>query len=284
MLGAMPILQPPPAQVQPVPKPAPSATLPAWFPVPGGLEVRPDSVNFFEFDEEPMELRNPAGGALVRVQAEGRVWRFALRGEGVRMGALALQERVKEHLGLRGWSLVWPERGIARFTGEGRDLWFRTTAATGELRCVLVEKAPPPLILLPVPGPTPVLPKPDADFPYLPPWPGAILVATAPSQQPVGVTLANGEQRMVLVNWIDKEYHLARPISPHAFLTTYRAALLQAGWEIEGSHKGAVLELQALYQKEGRDLRATLRFAGGDAMGIAVSDVGAQVPGAGKGK
>lgn len=232
---------------------------------------------FQEFDEEPMEFRNPATGALVRVKAEGRVWRFSLQGEGVRLGALSMQDRVKDVLALRAWNLVWPERGVFRLTTEGRDVWLRTQAGSGELKCVLVEKAPPPLIFLPAPGTQPVMPKPQEDFPYLLPWPGAVITASASSQSPVGVKLPSGEERLMMVNWVEKEYQLAAPVSGHAFLVGYRHALIAAGWEMEGSNRGPMMQLQATYQKEGRDIRITLRLAG-DVMGIAVADVGAQLP------
>jgi hypothetical protein len=187
-------------------------------------------------------------------------------------------ERLKPGLEAAGWTWTWVERGIARKVCEGGDAWFRATAgASGELRCVLVEKASPPRLELKPPGLGIEQPEPQADFPYLTPWPGATLTASAPSRSPVGLQLPDGKQTMALVNWIEKEYQLAKPISSHAFLAAYKGALKRAGWEIEGSHKGALLELQAFYQRDGRDIRVVLRY-GGDVMGIAVADVGAQVP------
>lgn len=271
--GAMILL--PPSLVQPAPS---GPVLPAWFPKLSGLEVKPQSIEISEFDQEVFELRNPTNGALVKVPVDGHTWRFILRSDGPRLGALTLLERLRPVLESGGWTWAWVERGIARKVGEGGDAWFRVTAgASGELRCVLVEKAPAPRLDLPIPGPGFDEPAPQADFPYLPPWPGATLSASAPSRSPVGVQLPDGKQTMALVNWIEKEYQLTRPISGHAFLTAYKEALKRAGWEIEGSHKGALLELQAFYQRDGRDIRVVLRF-GGDVMGIAVADVGAQIP------
>lgn len=253
-------------------------SLPSWFPAFPGLEVKPGSVAYSEFDQELFELRNPANGTLLKLTVEGRVWRFALRSEGPRMGALAMLERLRPALESAGWTWTWMERGIARKTEGAGDTWFRVTAgASGELRCLLLEKAPPPRLELAPPGAKIEQPAPQADFPYLAPWPGAILTASAPSRSPVGLKLPDGTETMALVNWIEKEYQLAKPITSHAFLAAYKDALKRAGWEIEGSHKGALLELQAFYQREGRDIRAVLRF-GGDVMGIAVADVGAQVP------
>jgi hypothetical protein len=194
------------------------------------------------------------------------------------VGALTLLERLRPALEASGWTWAWKERGIARKTWDGSDAWFRVTSgASGELRCVLLETALPPRLDLVSPGKGVEQPLPQADFPYLSPWPGATLTASASSRAPVGLALPDGTQTMALVNWIEKEYQLAKPITRHAFLAAYKAALKKAGWEIEGSHKGALLELQAFYQRDGRDIRAVLRF-GGDVMGIAVADVGAQIP------
>jgi hypothetical protein len=265
----------PPALIQPAPT---DLALPGWFPRAAGLEVKPQSLAFSEFDQELFELRNPANGTLLKLPVEGRIWRFVLRSEGPRLGALALLERLRPALETAGWTWTWVERGIARKMEGQADTWFRVTAgATGELRCLLLEKAPPPRLELNPPGAKIEQPAPQADFPYLTPWPGATLTASAPSRSPVGLQLPDGTQTMALVNWIEKEYQLAKPITSHAFLAAYKDALRRAGWEIEGSHKGVLLELQAFYQKEGRDIRAVLRF-GGDVMGIAVADVGAQVP------
>ena len=266
---------PPPALVQSVSE---GPKLPPWFPQPAGLELKPQSLEAWEFDQEIFELRNPINGSLLKLPVEGRRWRFILRGEGQRVGALTLLERLRPAMETAGWTWTWVERGIARKVGEGGDAWFRVTAgASGELRCVLVETTPPPELLLAPPGQAIEQPLPQADFPYLTPWPGATLTASASSRAPVGLTLPDGRQTMALVNWIEKEYQLAKPLTSHAFLTAYKAALKRAGWEIEGSHKGVLLELQAFYHQNGRDLRAVLRF-GGDVMGIAVADVGAQIP------
>lgn len=265
----------PPALVQAAPvEPA----LPVWFPALPGLEVKPQSLEVRDFDQETFELRNPANGGLLKLPVEGRVWKWTLQGVGPRVGALTLLERLRPSFELGGWTWAWKERGIARKSGDGGEAWFRVTSgASGELRCVLLEPAAAPHLQLFSPGRGNEQPDPQADFPYLTPWPGATLTATASSRAPVGLVLPDGSQTMALVNWIEKEYQLAKPITSHAFLTAYKAALKRAGWEIEGSHKGVLLELQAFYQKHGRDLRAVLRF-GGDVMGIAVADVGAQVP------
>jgi hypothetical protein len=127
------------------------------------------------------------------------------------------------------------------------------------------------------PGLVPEFPKPEEDFPYATPWPGAVLVGWGSSQAPVGVDLGNGKQGIVFVNWLEKGYALPESPSPFEFVTAYREALLAAGWEIEGDTKGAVVQVQASYFQHGRDLRILVRLAD-NAMAISVADIGAQRP------
>lgn len=252
--------------------------VPAGFVVPEGLRIKDGSITFETFDQEVFEVRPSAAQGPVRVPVEGRLWRFSLESSGPRAGALRLMQALRPALESTGWTWQWSERGVARRALEGQDLWVRVmSGASGELRVVLAEPTPPPVLVLQKPGAQVEYPKPDGDFPYLAPWPGAQLMSTAPSQAPVAATLSEGREGFVMVTFIEKEYALAEPVSPHAFLKVYRQALEAAGWEIEGNHKGALIQLQATYLREGRDLRATLRLAG-DAMAISVADVGAQRP------
>ncbi len=252
--------------------------LPSVFPIPPGLRIKEGSLAVQPFDLETFEVRLSAQQGPVRVPVEGRVWRFKLEGDGVRQGALRLLQTLRPALEAAGWQWQWAERGVARLNLEDRSLWVRLSAgATGEVAVVLAEPAPPPVLELRRPGPTVEYPKPDGDFPYLTPWPGARLVRSEPTQAPVATTVAEGREGFVLVTFIEKEYVLSEPLSPHAFLTVYRKALETAGWEIDGNYKGILVQLQASYQREGRDLRAILRLAG-DALAISVADIGAQRP------
>jgi hypothetical protein len=253
--------------------------LPPELEIPAGLELRPGSVQFSTFDRDTFELPSPKGGLPLRLPVEGKVWRLALRSnEGRPLGALTLSERLRNGMD-PAWTWEWKERLVAsRRIGE-RVLWLRASpGATGELRVTMVEKGLPRNMDLPEPALLPEQPKGPEDFPYLPPWPGAKLRASAVSQSPVDAKFQGGTERIVLLNWIDKEYVLPRPPSPHEFLVVYRAALLRAGWEIEGSLQGGTTQIQATYRRRGRDIRTTLRLMG-DAMGISVSDAGAQLKG-----
>lgn len=262
----------PPAQVQDVPAPPPGLNLPptlAWK--PGSLELWP-------FDDERIEVRSTREKGPVFLTIEGRVWRFSLVSAEGRVGYLTLVQRLKAALQAAGWVWQLEERGVARREVGGQDLWLCfAPAGSGELRMVVVERREPRSIVLARPGRVPELPKPEEDFPYLPPWPGSKIARCTDAPNPVAVELEPGKPGFVKVNFIEKEYDLAAPVSAHEFLTVYSKALLNAGWEIEGRFRGNLIQIQAIYNRDGRDLRATLRLLG-DAMAIAVADVGAQRP------
>lgn len=242
---------------------------------PGSMEVR-------TFDIESFDIRNPLNQGLLKIKVEGHTLRFVVRPESERnerpVGSLTMLARLQPALEEVGWIWEWKERGIARRLDGNREIWLRLTSlGSGEIRCLMVEKGEPRAFTLPSPGVIPELPLAREDFPYLPPWPGSKISGSAVSQAPVGVKLLDGKEVLVMVNFMDKEYDLVDVPSAHEFLLAYRTALLKAGWEIDGSLKGVTTELQAIYTLKGRDIRATLRLAG-DAMGISVADVGAQIP------
>jgi hypothetical protein len=167
---------------------------------------------------------------------------------------------------------------VARRERGGQDLWLRfAPAGSGALKVVMVERREPRVLNLPRPGREIERPRAEEDFPYLPPWPGSRLVRCADTPNVVPVVLGEGKADLLPVNFIEKEYALGAPLSAHEFLTVYERALMAAGWEIEGRFRGSLVQIQAIYQQGGRDLRATLRLLG-EALAISVADVGAQVP------
>ncbi len=265
--------------------PPPAAPLPSYFPLLAGMEVKEGKREAWPYDQEIFDLRNPATLGLVKVPVKGRTWRFFLHSTEARpIGAFSLMAKYKPLLEEAGWTWQWEERGIAKRAVGESETWLRIApSGGGELRVVLVEKGLPRVLVLPIPGPTPELPTGKEDFPYLPPWPGAKLVASAVSQAPVGLKLPDGKESLAMVNYIDKEYQLIETPAAAEFLAAYRAALEKAGWEIEGAQRGSVPQIQANYTRSGRDIRVTLRLSD-DALGISVADVGAQIAGPAKEK
>ena len=262
----------PPAQVQETPAPPPGVELPPTLrPKPGSMELWP-------YDEEGFDLRPLPGKEPVRITVSGRTWRFVLVSAEGRVGVLTLMDRLKKALVGTGWIWQFEERGVARREVEGQECWMRASpGGSGELKVVVVERREARSILLPRPGVVPELPKAQEDFPYLPPWPGSQIVRCPDTPNPVGVDLEPGRPAMVTVNFIEKEYELSEPVSSHEFLAVYSKALMNAGWEIEGRFRGTLVQIQAVYSRDGRDIRATLRLLE-NAMAISVGDVGAQRP------
>lgn len=260
-----------PAQVQEAP------ALPLAFPLPPGLRIRPDSLRVSDFDQENFEIKPVGIQPPQRLAVKGKTWRFLLESSGARASVLSLQQILKPALAAGGWTWQWEQRGVARYDREARTFWAKVSpAGSAALGVVLVQPGQPRTITLVRPGKTPEIPAPDKDFPYVAPWPGAELVATASSQSPVIADLGGGKQGFAMVRWIEKEYALPAPPSPQEFVTSYRQALEAAGWEIEGGSQGASVQIQAIYLADGRDIRLTLRLVG-DAMAVSVADVGAQI-------
>lgn len=245
--------------------------------MPSGLRLKPGSLEVHSFDQEAFELQPGVDVAPARVPVEGRTWRFLIEAEGKRTGFLALAQSMRPALEGAGWTWQWKERGVARRQAGEIDEWLRFgPAGSGEMKVVLVLRCAPRTLVLPRPGAVPVLPAPQQDFPYLPPWPGGKLVSSVPSQSPVDADI-DGKPALVRVTFVEKEYALADPPTPHEFLKVYRSALEAAGWEIDGVFRASLIQIQAHYAQEGRDIRVTLRLLG-DAMAISVADVGAQRP------
>ncbi len=254
--------------------------MPPGFTLPEGLQVKPGSFKVNAFDQETFEVKASLNEAPVRLPKTGRTWRFILEAAGPRAGIYTLQQRLKPTLLAAGWAWQWEQRWVARRDEGGQEAWLKVSpSGSAALQVVLVQPGPPRILTLARPGRTPERLAPDGDFPYLTPWPGAVLMVSTPPQPGplIGVDLGGGRQELVILDWIEKEYALPEPPSSYEFVTTYRKALEAAGWEIEGDFRGSPVQLQAVYLQEGRDIRLILRLAR-DAMAVAVADVGAQRP------
>lgn len=261
-----------PALVQTAP------ALPPGFTLPEGLRMKPDTYQVSAYDLETFEVKPSLSQAPMRLPIKGKTWRFVLESSGARASISTLQQLLKPGLTSSGWVWQWEQRGVARRSQGAQESWIKVSpSGSAALQVILVQPGPPRTLTLARPGKTPEVPAPSGDFPYLTPWPGAELVTSAPSQAPVVTDLGNGTQGFVIVNWIEKEYALAAPPSPYEFVTSYRQALETAGWEIEGDFHGSIVQVQAVYLQEGRDIHLTLRLAG-NAMAVSVADVGAQRP------
>lgn len=261
-----------PAQVQEAP------ALPPVFAIPGGLQIKPGSFKVSAYDMDTFEIKPVGAKAPQRLPVKGRTWRFILESSGARAGILSLQQLFRPVLAAGGWSWMWEERNVARHATGAQDYWVKASpSGAAALQVVIIQKGLPRTLVLAQPGGTPENPPPDQDFPYITPWPGARLVKSEPTESPVVADMGNGMPGFVMVRWVEKGYTLQDPPSPYEFVSSYEQALVAAGWDIDGNSHGTVIELQASYAKNGRDIRVVLRLAD-DALVISVADVGAQRP------
>ncbi len=252
--------------------------LPPGFTVPEGLQIKLGSLQVSSYDEETFEVLKSQDQPPLRVPVKGKSWRFVLESAGVRAGIFSLLQKLKPALVAGGWTWQWEQRTVARRTDKEVDWWFKAGPSGGAaLQVVLMQPGLPRKLTLTPPGPVPEYPKPEEDFPYATPWPGAVLLGWAGSQAPVAADLGDGKQGFIGVSWVEKGYGLPEPPSPLEFVTAYRKALLEAGWDIEGDSHGNVVQVQASYFQQGRDIRLIIRLVD-NAMAISVADVGAQLP------
>ena len=252
--------------------------MPPGFTLPEGLRVKPDTFSFSAYDLETFEVKPSSNAAPLRLPIKGKTWRFVLESAGVRAGIYSLQQSLKPALVAGGWVWQWEQRGVARRSQGDQEFWLKASpSGSAALQVAVVQPGPPRTLTLARPGKTPEVPAPEGDFPYLAPWPGALLLVSTPPQPgpPIAVDLGGGRQGLMVLNWIEKEYSIPEPPSPYEFVTTYRQALEASGWEIEGDLHGNLVQVQAIYLQDGRDIRLTLRLLD-DAMAVSVADVGAQ--------
>lgn len=119
------------------------------------------------------------------------------------------------------------------------------------------------------------------DFPYLPPLPGARLIATKRIGEPLELKQATEDDEAVLagMSHIKKTYEGP----PLAFATSYRDALFAAGWRLIGVTKLTAMALQpetvnvaAHYARDSRNIYARLSQEPAGSYEINVADVGAE--------
>ncbi len=256
--------------------PSTTPDLPPGLKLPSSLCIKDEGRAYYHFDEEGFDVRGEGLAAPVRVKVEGRTWRFSVGACQGRQGISGLIQAMYQGLEQSGWQWKWQERGVARQEVDGRECWLKVQPSTSsELGVVLIERGQVRPLKMNAPGATPELPKNEENFPYLTPWPGSRFLDCKVRRGPVPAVLADGQQRMIGVYFVDKYYALSERISAHEFLGAYRKSLEDSGWEIEGAFKGDRIYLQAIYLKQGRDIRATVTLLEG-AMSISVTDVGAQ--------
>lgn len=121
------------------------------------------------------------------------------------------------------------------------------------------------------------------DFPFLPPLPGARLVATKHINEPLELKQATEDDEAVLAgqSYVKKMYERPANITPVVFITSYRDALFASGWRLIDVTKVEEIVVQpetanvaAHYARDNRNVYARLSQEPGGPYEINVADVG----------
>lgn len=136
----------------------------------------------------------------------------------------------------------------------------------------------------PVPAAAPEAVSDTQDFLYLPPLPGARLIATRHINDPLELKQASEDDEAVLAgqSYLKKIYE--RPtVTPIALMTSYRDALFASGWKLievtkleEIAVQPETVTVAAHYSLNGRNIYARLSQEPGRPYEINVADVGAE--------
>jgi outer membrane protein OmpA-like peptidoglycan-associated protein len=153
--------------------------------------------------------------------------------------------------------------------------------ATAALAALASAQAIP----FPAPAAAPEAVSDGQDFPYLPPLPGARLIATRHIDEPLELKQATEDNEAVLAgqSHVKKIYERPGSITPIVFITAYRDSLFAGGWRLIDVTKLEDIALQpetvniaAHYGRNDRNIYARLSQAPGGPYEINVADVGAE--------
>jgi len=217
-------------------------------------------------------------GKVVR----GKHWEFPI----IVPGAIkqdAIWAIIKPAFLANGWTAVheWSAGGLELFLHyqkDGVEAWATTGPGDPERASVdMVEIAPMPFkFTLTPPSATPEPVNPAAgNFPWLGPLPGSRFRSSTPDPAPFYVSIKGAsEPELVASGSIIKAYY-APPdgLSNSLFRIAYHDALTAAGWTIVNESMGADVVISAHFDKNGRNLWASLHKS--DTFDIRVADAGA---------
>lgn len=153
--------------------------------------------------------------------------------------------------------------------------------ATAGLASLAAAQTPP----FPPPASAPEAVSDTQDFPYLPPLPGARLIATKQVDEPLELKQAAEDDEAVLAGqaYVKKTYERPANITPIVFITSYREALFASGWRLidvtkleEVAVQPETVNVAAHYSANGRNIYARLSQEPGGPYEINLADVGAE--------
>ena len=218
--------------------------------------------------------RDAAGKVNAFSIKQDRVWDLRFRAHSLR--AVRVPERASGAKGLVLDSRASYDRAWAV------DAHTIILIATAGLASLAAAQALP----FPAPASTPEAVDDTQDFPYLPPLPGARLIAHQAHQRAARTRSRPREDDEAVLagqSYVKKTYERPGSITPVVFITAYRDALFAAGWRLidvtkleEIAVQPETVNVAAHYAREDRNIYARLSQEPGGPYQINVADVGAE--------
>lgn len=196
---------------------------------------------------------------------------------------------VQAPLAAAGWQLIFVSEGKDAFTmrlsRNGKESWlaFKMDAPQAQLNANMIEiGSGASTLTLPPPAAKAEKIADKDDLPYLPPYPGSARKGAGHASGPMSITRPGTNEEAVLVgNGVTtRSYQGPSTLSKLQFVSEYRQALLNAGWQVIYPANEAEVKdfgsLAAHYTRDGRDIWAVLFYEYGANLSYSVTDVGAE--------
>jgi len=226
------------------------------------------------------ELDFPAMNGVAHPMKRGEYWRMYVDLEKPHVGPDSWNF-LKPSFIKNGWTVVQEAKpdvttGVLHYTQNGKDSWLRVDITGQRVEMLMIDVIPVPVTLkLKLPAATPESFDPvKDDFPYLTPIPGATEKGGKTDPDPFWISPKEGPAELIAPGSLVRHYRYSTGMSNVMFMTVYKSALVQAGWDILNESSGGDAVLLTRYTKNGRDIWAYLHNDA-DGTNIEVADVGA---------
>jgi outer membrane protein OmpA-like peptidoglycan-associated protein len=225
------------------------------------------------------ELDFPAMIGVAHPTKRGEYWRMYVDLEAPHVGP-GSWNFLKPSFVKNGWTVVQDAKpdestGVLHYAQNGKDSWMKVDITGQRVEMLMIDVVPIPATLkLKLPAATPEKFNPETDdFPYLAMIPGSTANGGRTDQDPFWISPKEGPAELIASGSMSRSYGYATGLSNLMFLTVYKPALVQVGWDILNESSGGDASLLAHFTKNGRNIWAYLH---NDANGytINVADVG----------
>ena len=259
-------------------------SLPTYLTFPSAVHVKDQrALTVEDYGEAEFRQHGSSKKAVLR----GKHWsaQLTLSDAPPKIDGKATWALIKPALLQGGWTIPDeydqnPFSAIMRYQKSGKDVWglIGIFSAT-DIRLQLIEVGAPTIAFTIAPPATaPETISDKGDFPYLSPLPQAKLNRSTRDNGPMLLALPGSSQtQIVATGSVTKIYNEPPGLSNLYFVTAYRSALANAGWNIvnesQALNQGDAV-LTAHYAKNGRDIWAYLHRGNG-VITIRVADAGA---------